>query len=71
MEPDEVEPERSEFLYKLDKETMLPIIVGKVFVDEKEDAWVRINGEVLAEAIGVENIDGVSIVNQAQFDLLN
>lgn len=59
---------REVYLYYVDPATQLPTIIGKVFIDEQEDAWVRINGELLANSIGVENIDGVTVMNQFQFD---
>lgn len=57
------------YLYHHDPETELAIIVGKVFVDGAGDAWVTISKEDLAEAIGVEDIDGVALMTRGQFAL--
>lgn len=57
-------------LYRLDPETHLPIIVGKVFIDKDENAWVRINAQDLAAGIGVEDIDGVALLDKYHYDLL-
>lgn len=56
------------YLYRLDPESKLPVVVGKVFVDENRDAWVRINETDLAAGIGVENIDGVSLHDRDTFN---
>lgn len=67
--PPEVDNEaHSVYIYRLDPMTNLPMIVGKVFVDPQGDAWVRINETDLAEGIGVENIDGVALLNREQFN---
>lgn len=58
---------RSVYIYHHDPATELAIAVGKVFVDENGDAWVRINKDDLASAIGVEDIDGVALVTAEQF----
>lgn len=62
--------EESVYLYRFDKETKLPVIVGKVFIDTAGDAWVRINATDLAEGIGVEDIDGVALMNRDQFNVM-
>ena len=60
----------SVYLYRLDPETHLPLIVGKVFIDKDENAWVRINAQDLAAGIGVEDIDGVALLDKYHYDLL-
>jgi len=57
----------SVYLYRVDPESHLPVVIGKVFIDTKGDAWVRINAEDLAAGIGVENIDGVALMTRADF----
>lgn len=58
------------YIYRLDQVTNLPVVVGKVFIDASGDAWVRINSTDLAEGIGVEDIDGVALVNRDQFNVM-
>lgn len=65
------EPEKnadSVYIYRLDLETRLPVVVGKVFVDAQGDAWVRINATDLAEGIGVKDIDGVALMDRDTFN---
>ena len=66
--PEPKEESKSIYIYRFDLETNLPVIVGKVFVDKNNDAWVRINAETLAAGIGVENIDGVALLDSVTFD---
>ncbi|QCG77552.1 hypothetical protein SEA_DIZZYRUDY_56 [Microbacterium phage DizzyRudy] len=56
------------YLYRYDPVTNLPVVVGKIFIDENRDAWVRLNATDLAEGIGVEDIDGVALLNRDQFN---
>lgn len=68
-EPPVVENEaKSVYIYRVDAETNLPVIVGKVYIDPQGDAWVRINATDLAEGIGVEDIDGVALLGRDQFN---
>lgn len=55
------------YLYRLDPETRLPVVIGKVFIDNNGDAWVRIDSEELAKGINAENIDGVALLDHATF----
>ena len=57
------------YLFRFDPVSNLPIIIGKVFIDENEDAWVRINATDLAEGIGVKDIDGVVLLNRDEFNV--
>ncbi|AWN03298.1 hypothetical protein PBI_CAMILLE_51 [Microbacterium phage Camille] len=68
--PVPVREEETSYLYRYDPETSLPVIVGKIFVDKDGDAWVRINSTKLAAALGVEDIDGVALVNNDQFEVM-
>ena len=66
--PSPKDDSKSVYIYRFDQETSLPVIIGKIFVDENEDAWVRINAQDLAEGIGVENIDGVALLDRDTFN---
>lgn len=66
--PQPARQEESIYIYRLDQETMLPVVVGKVFVDTHGDAWVRINATDLAAGIGVEDIDGVALLDRDSFN---
>lgn len=56
------------YLYRVDKESKLPVVIGKVFIDAAGDAWVRINKDDLAEGIGVTDIDGVALMTRGDFN---
>ena len=58
-----------EYLYLLKDNK--PVIIGKVFVDQASDAWIRIDAEGMAAEIGVENIDGVALLDHATFVALD
>lgn len=54
-------------IYRLDETTKLPIIVGLVFIDTMGAAWVRIDAEELAAGIGVENVNGVALLDHQTY----
>jgi hypothetical protein len=56
------------YIFRQDPETQLPVIVGKVFIDTRGDAWVKINSTDLAAGIGVTDIDGISLVDRDAFN---
>jgi hypothetical protein len=66
--PTPVREQETVYIYRYDPVTSLPVIVGKVFIDENADAWVKINETDLAKGIGVMNIDGVAMVSAAEFN---
>lgn len=66
--PQAKDPSRVVYIYRLDESSKLPIIVGKVFIDQEGDAWVRINATDLAAGIGVEDIDGVALLDRDTFN---
>lgn len=68
--PEPAKGSESVYIYRIDPVTNLPVIIGKVFVDGKGDAWVRINATDLAEGIGVQDIDGVALLGREQFNQL-
>ena len=68
--PSPSEESKSVYIYRMDQETKLPVVIGKIFIDEEGDAWVRINATDLAEGLGIEDIDGVSLMNRDQFVLM-
>jgi len=73
VDPNPPVPAREEetvYLYRVDPKTHLPVVIGKVFIDTKGDAWVRINKDDLAEGIGVEDIDGVALMTRGDFQHL-
>jgi len=73
INPNPAEPSREEesvYLYRVDKATQLPVVIGKVFIDKAGDAWVRINKDDLAAGIGVVDIDGVALMTRGDFHAL-
>ena len=68
--PEPAREEESVYLYRVDKATHLPVVIGKVFIDKFGDAWVRINKDDLAEGIGVADIDGVALMTRGDFQNL-
>jgi hypothetical protein len=68
--PAPVRNAESVYIFRYDPETKLPVVVGKVFIDSDGNAWVRINATDLAAGIGVEDIDGVALMNREQFNAL-
>lgn len=66
--PTPAKPENVVYIYRIEEETSLPVIVGRVFIDENKDAWVQINETDLAEGIGVENIDGVALMDRDRYN---
>lgn len=44
------------------------VTVGKIGIDDNEDAWVTMDKDVLAAELEVEDIDGMALLSHENFD---
>ena len=57
------------YIYRIDPESQLPVVVGKLFKDEAGRPWVRLSREDLAAGIGEDHIQGTHLMSSQEFRL--
>lgn len=43
------------------------LLVGSVSIDENDDAWVKIDKDIIAWKLSVEDIDGMALLDNNSF----
>lgn len=60
--------EEAVYIYRLDPELYLPVVIGKVYKDPDGMVWVRLDSNELAAGVGAEAIQGTMLLSSTEFN---